>query len=53
MRAGKANLEESANIVEEVSFELKTKDKQIEKLKKRLNDVVKLFKGSDSKESYE
>ena len=52
MKEGKAKLEESANLVEVVSHEIKSKEEQIDKAKKKLKAVIKLFKGSaGSKES--
>ena len=44
MKVGKEQLEESANIVEEVTVELRTKDEEIQKITKTLNCIAKLFK---------
>ena len=49
MKKGKVRLEESANLVEEVSFELKCKDAEVERLKEKLVGVVKLFKDTGIK----
>ena len=44
MKVGKEQLEESANIVEEVTFELRSKDEEIQKINKTLNIIAKLFR---------
>ena len=44
MKVGKEQLEESANIVEEVTLELRAKDEQIQKITKNLNVIAKLFR---------
>ena len=44
MKVGKEQLEESANIVEEVTLELRAKDEEIQKITRTLNVIAKLFR---------
>ena len=44
MKVGKEQLEESANIVEEVTLELRAKDEEIQNITRTLNDIAKLFR---------
>ena len=44
MKVGKEQLEESANIVEEVTLELRSKDEELQRISKTLNIIAKLFR---------
>ena len=44
MKVGKEQLEESANIVGEVTLELRAKDEEIQKITRTLIDIAKLFR---------